>query len=631
MSTTTTINVYASEAAAKAAGATIDNETTFTSIAAATKAAAVTGTTEIIVHAGTYSEDVALTVKEIGQKGDIVIKAATGETVNMTGTVTVGYYEKGVAAQGWKAAVALEGLNFKPAEGDTSLDIQSVSGLTVKNCNFATNDDGETFVVVATGSDCSGMVFENCTFENGRVKPRGIKDENGVNMQFKGCTFKDTKTNIEGGTLIEFDDCDFNVTLKATKTDGTCSTYAIRSNDVAVNVTNSTFNIDSDGSANGCTEGDFGILWARRDGSTQWKVENVEVNYTPEAEKFATVENDFVFINNATTADKTENEANRITVTNLTDKSTALDTLATSTGTVNAYTVTEENGEKEITYTQYSDGVAGDPVNLSGAVLVNSAYTASSVLPTGFEFGVNAFATFAEAYDKSGVESIMISGGLVTFPNTTSDLKCDIVVNSGATLKMQDSNLKSDEYKITVSAGATLLMDDKDYDTSTMTAVIFAGTENAHAKLQATRGSAADSAGGDIVWRAANIQYLDITASTIEFSHDTITLKDSEFSVDKFTMDIVNSAVVENVVVNAGTMSVKPDETNSALFKNSTLNVDTLNVDGRGSDGVFGTTVLDNTDVNAGTVNLAANSTVNVDIDSTITADAIAGAGKINN
>ncbi len=275
----------------------------------------------------------------------------------------------------------------------------------------------------------------------------------------------------------------------------------------------------------------------------------------------------------------------------------------------------------------YASEAAAKAANV---IYVNPDYTETNV-PAGTGLGTSAFRSLKDAYEAAATgATIEITGGLVIFPNTTSDLKCNIVVNSGATLNMQDTNLKSNEYKVTVNAGATLLMDDKDYDTSTMTAVVFAGTENAHAKLQATRGSAANSEGGDITWREASVQYLDITASTIAFSNDTIALKDSEFSVDKFTMDLVNSATIENVIVNAGTMSVKLNETNSALFKNSTLNVHTLNVEGRGSDGVFGKTEFINTDVNAGTVNLADNSTVNVDIDSTITADAIAGAGKIN-
>ena len=103
--------------------------TAFNSLSAAVKAADASADTTITVAAGTYTENLDITVSEVGeQKGKLSFVAAE-DGVIIAGTVQVGYYERGVGNEDWKSKVAFTGITFDHAESAKhSLNIGAAVG-----------------------------------------------------------------------------------------------------------------------------------------------------------------------------------------------------------------------------------------------------------------------------------------------------------------------------------------------------------------------------------------------------------------------------------------------------------------------------------------------------------------------
>ena len=91
----------------------VGNGQTYATIQEAVNAASTTEATTIVLAAGTYADDVNITLAAVGeQKAAISIIAADGADVTISGKVTVGYYEKRVGAALWDAEVSFENITF---------------------------------------------------------------------------------------------------------------------------------------------------------------------------------------------------------------------------------------------------------------------------------------------------------------------------------------------------------------------------------------------------------------------------------------------------------------------------------------------------------------------------------------
>ena len=237
-----TLYVFADEAAKNAAindGSGIyTNDNSFSSLSDAVNAASATEATTITVAAGTYAEDITLDARSMEQKGDIKFVAADGAAVVFSGKLTIGYYEKRVGSKAWNANVEIEGITFDQATAAThSIDIQQVKDFTMTNCTVV--GDGE-YGVLGTNVD-NGATITGCTFENAGIQSAGSF---GTNLLIDGCTFDESKLNLQSGNGAVVSNTTFNSTLKSANVGD--SFYAVRTNDVPVTINGCTFNVDSE-------------------------------------------------------------------------------------------------------------------------------------------------------------------------------------------------------------------------------------------------------------------------------------------------------------------------------------------------------------------------------------------------
>ncbi len=237
--------------------------------------AAATGETTIILADGTtYNTDLALTAAAQGNKGDLVFKAA-GDNVKFTGTVTLGYRDQGVGAEMFNSNVTFEGVVFDHAEaGKHSLEIGDVKGLSLKDCTII--GDGEYGINSASGNNSPNAKIINCTFQNAGIQVLG---QFGNGLVIDGCTFNDSKVNVQSGVHVTIQNCKFNNTLTDAHVGD--SFYAIRSNDIPITVKNCQLNIDSTVTGVATAQEKWYLLANR--GITDWTVEDVAVTLTDAA------------------------------------------------------------------------------------------------------------------------------------------------------------------------------------------------------------------------------------------------------------------------------------------------------------------------------------------------------------
>ena len=302
----------------------VGSDQTYKTIQEAINSASTTEETTIILSAGTYAEDVNITVAAVGeQKGNIKIAAAEGADVTVSGLVTIGYYEKRVGSQSWNAEIAFEGITFDQATAAThSIDIQQVKDFSMTNCKVI--GDGE-YGMLGTNVD-NGATISQCIFENAGIQSAG---NFGTNMLIADCIFNESKVNIQSGNSVMVRNCTFNSTLKEANVDD--SFYCIRSNDNSIDIKGCTFDIDSTLTAPAAEQAKWGILWQRSAGGTKWTAEDIEVNLTDAA----MAQDELLFNKNGTTT--AANEAGRITIKGLSSTSNDVaDLMAKSEGMLNA-------------------------------------------------------------------------------------------------------------------------------------------------------------------------------------------------------------------------------------------------------------------------------------------------------
>ena len=229
----------------------------------------------ITLASGVYSGNVDITQAAMGKTGgDLVFKAADDDVV-ISGTVTLGYYEKLVGAVKWDGQVKFVGVTFDHAEEKQhSLHVQNLNGLTLENCTVI--GDGE-YGISAPGNNPTGTSkLVGCTFENAGIQAAG---NFATNLVIEDCTFNDSCVNVQGGNGVTVQNCTFSNTL--TDANVGDSFYLIRSNSTPITVKDCTVTIDSDVAEVAVDQAKWGIFWNR--GTTNWTVENVAITMTDAA------------------------------------------------------------------------------------------------------------------------------------------------------------------------------------------------------------------------------------------------------------------------------------------------------------------------------------------------------------
>ncbi|MBQ8320492.1 MAG: hypothetical protein IJX81_06390 [Clostridia bacterium] len=244
----------------------------------AVKEASATETIEIELGNCNIVGDIDLTLAAIGeQKGDIIFKAKEGCTPVIAGTVTIGLYEKlttNVAA--WAANVTFEGITFDHAlNANHSINVQNMGVLTLKNCTII--GDGEYGIGSVAGCAAYNSQIIGCTFENAAMQ---ITGNFGTGLVIDGCTFNNSRINVQGGTGVTVQNCNFTDTI--TNANNNESFYLIRSNAIPITVTGCKFNVDStvDGVGIAGAKG-WGVFVNR--GTKNWTVTDCEINLTEKA------------------------------------------------------------------------------------------------------------------------------------------------------------------------------------------------------------------------------------------------------------------------------------------------------------------------------------------------------------
>ncbi|MBO5842478.1 MAG: hypothetical protein J6R46_05720, partial [Clostridia bacterium] len=241
----------------------------------AIKNAPVGKETVILMADGNYDGDIAITVEALGASGGDVVIKAMGENAVITGTVTLGYRNQGVGAAVYNANVTFDGVIFDHAEsGKHSLYIQDVKSLTLINCTII--GDGEYGIDSARGNATGTSKITNCTFVNAGMQLLG---NFATGLVIDGCTFNESRINIQAGNGVTVQNCEFNNTLTAANVGD--SFYAIRSNSTPITVKNCEMNIDSELTEVATAQAKWYLLANR--GTTNWTVDNVAVTLTDAA------------------------------------------------------------------------------------------------------------------------------------------------------------------------------------------------------------------------------------------------------------------------------------------------------------------------------------------------------------
>ncbi|MBE6394639.1 MAG: hypothetical protein E7044_11370, partial [Lentisphaerae bacterium] len=367
---------------------------TYQTINDAVAAASATDATTIILAAGTYAEDITLDARTMEQKGNLKFIAAEGAEVTFTGLFTIGYYEKRVGSKKWDADVAFENIIFDQAADDKhSIDIQQVNDFTMTNCKVI--GDGE-YGILGTNVD-NGATITGTTFENAGIQSAG---NFGTNLLLEDCTFDESRVNIQSGNSVTIKDCTFDCTV--TDANVGDSFYCVRSNDNAIAIENTKFNIDSALTEVASEQGKWGVLWQRNAGGTKWSVSDIEVNFSDAAMS----QSELLFNKNGTTTEA--NEAGRIIVKGMSSADNDItDLFAKSEGTLKALIDTDDG----LRYNVYDDGVLQSSTGAE-TIYVSDKFTANSV-PADLLLGFNAFADVneAEAVAEAGAAKMVIAEG----------------------------------------------------------------------------------------------------------------------------------------------------------------------------------------------------------------------------
>lgn len=451
-------------ATALAAGETVAyiGDTSYASLQEAINAASVTGETTIALVDGNIDGDVNITIAAVGeQKGNIKIVAKDGATPVITGTVTLGLYQKGTTnVAKWNSAVTFDGITFDHAESEKhSIDVQSVGGLTLNKCTIV--GDGEYGIGSASGGNSDPSTISNCTFTNAGMQVTG---NFGTGLVIDNCTFNDSCINVQGGNGVTVKNSTFNATVTDAHVGE--SFYAIRSNDIAITVEDTKFNIDSTVTGVATEQAKWGVLWQRQAGGTKWTVNDIEVNYTDAAMAQA----ELLLNKNGTTTEA--NKADRVTITGLTsNKNDVAELISKSEGHLIAEGQTYLGGELDFTgkvakigskgfetvAAALADAKDGDIVTLisgenvismAGSVVGNKTVTITGTATVDWTKGDLFIGRGGEGngkviFDGANITSSVKKNPASTGIHVSGGKKTDANTNYG-TLEIKNSNIELD-------------------------------------------------------------------------------------------------------------------------------------------------------------------------------------------
>ena len=243
----------------------------------------MTGDVTIEIMTGTYANDINLTNAAFDNSNNvrpnITFKPADGAEVVLSGTVTLGYRQQNVGASMWNGKVTFDGITFNHADdGKHSLVIEDVKGVDLTNCTLI--GDGEYGIGSNSGNATTDATFTGCTFENGSMQVLGLL---GANLVVDDCVCNDFSFNVQGGAApgMTIKNSEFNMTL--TEAHVGESFYAIRTNACPVNISETTFNVDSEVSSVAENQTKWGLFWARKDAHAEWNITYCKVNFTDAA------------------------------------------------------------------------------------------------------------------------------------------------------------------------------------------------------------------------------------------------------------------------------------------------------------------------------------------------------------
>ena len=242
----------------------------------------MTGDVTIEILAGTYANNIDLTNDAFGNSNarpNITFKPVQDAEVVLSGTVTLGYRQQNVGASMWNGMVTFDGITFDHAEnGKHSLVIEDVKSVALTNCKVI--GDGEYGIGSNSGNATTDATFTDCIFENGAMQVLG---QLGAHLVVDRCVCNDFSFNVQAGATpgMTIKYTQFNMTLTDAHVGE--SFYAIRTNACPVNISNTTFNVDSEVSAVAADQTKWGLFWARKDANAKWNITDCKVNFTDDA------------------------------------------------------------------------------------------------------------------------------------------------------------------------------------------------------------------------------------------------------------------------------------------------------------------------------------------------------------
>lgn len=434
----------------------------YTSLQEAINAAATDGETVITLVDGNIDGDVNITIAAVGeQKGNIKIVAKEGAKPVITGTVTLGLYQKGTTnVAKWNSAVTFEGITFDHAEDQKhSIDVQSVGGLTLTNCTIV--GDGEYGIGAAAGGNSDPSTIIGCTFTNAGMQVTG---NFGTGLKIDGCTFNNSCINVQGGNGVTVKNSTFNATVTDAHVGD--SFYAIRSNDIAITIEDTKFNIDSTVTGVATEQAKWGVLWQRQVGGTKWTVTDIEVNFTEAAME----QTELMLNKNATSTEA--NKAGRVTITNLTSaENDVADLIAKSEGHLIAEGQAYLNGEQDFSgkvakigsqaYETVADALAAaddgetitlisgdDVISMAGSVVGGKTVTITGTAVVDWTLGNLYIGREGEGdgkviFDGANITSSVKKNPASTGIHVSGGKKTDNSVNYG-TLEIKNSTIELD-------------------------------------------------------------------------------------------------------------------------------------------------------------------------------------------
>lgn len=249
--------------------------------------------TTIYLQAGTYADDINITVAELGaaiEGSSIIFKGVNDTGVIFAGKTTLGLYQKGTTnVARYAANFTFENIVFqhKNPGTDDSVSVQNigingnatdVDSIVFKNCTIINN--GEYGIAGVSGGCAYNARVIDCKFINAGFQPHG---NFGTGLLVEGCTFENSMINVQAGNGVTVKNCNFTNTV--TDTHNNDGFYFIRSNNTPVTVIGGTYDVDSTVTGTGVAGPKGWGVFVNRGSTANWSVTDAKITMTDAALK----------------------------------------------------------------------------------------------------------------------------------------------------------------------------------------------------------------------------------------------------------------------------------------------------------------------------------------------------------